>query len=200
MRKRFIVRAVPVVIVSALLGTMLGQSLASKHPANKFAKPGTPGNPITLDFGLDLTKPNRDAAIAREIYKNTYHGTQVMPHPVGADEDLDDEELALRKEIAARFNWVDPVPDDRPGRFAWINQAEPSAKILGWLGCIKSVVPGPTGILVEVKITPHLVSDLGNITMANRHVFETYLYQNGDLYLVGTEEDPSRVPRMLFGD
>lgn len=201
MRKRFVVRAVPVVIVSALLGTMLGQSLASKHQANKFARPGTPENPITLDFGMDLTKPTRDAAIAREVYENTYHGTQVMPHPVGADEDLDDEELALREEIAARFNWVDPVPDDRPGRFGWINQTVPSAKILGWLGCIQSVVPGPTGTLVEVKITPHLVSDLGGVTMANHHVLETYLYQNGTFYLVDAEEGTWRgLPKMIFGD
>ncbi len=198
MRKKSILKATTVILVTAALGTVMGQGLAAMiAKRTKAPAPGTSRNPIVKRFRFDPRMHVLVAAKSRMAYLNTYRGTELAPSP-----DADAEDIAFYGQIARAFAREDPMPPVRSLKYRWIEQAVPGVKLLGWRGIINEVRPDGAGSLtVRITIYPQIAHEDHTVLSTNDPLIETYRFTPGrGLEFLQAQEDPSGVFKAIFSD
>jgi hypothetical protein len=106
-----------------------------------------------------------------------YRGLSVRPHINASG-----ETLKLHQEICDSMSLLDFVPQARIDHFKWII-IDKNMPINGWTGSIEETAPAPTGVRVELKISP-----TSGPTQFSDHVYEYYLYSSSNLRYLDSQD------------
>jgi len=151
-----------------------------------------PGHPITRSGELPQVVFARVQA-ERRGQVETWRGTSITP-----EEDVDGQELVIQEEVATLFAKADPCPDDRAQHFAWCDV--PGMRLNGWYGRIRQMKSIPGGWHVEIQVSPHITTELGNVSFTRDYRIEVYETGPNGLRYVTSRRPPDAVPGITFVD
>jgi hypothetical protein len=189
MKRLAIAFAIGMVAVCGIsMVTALAGGKATDHRGNAGTRAKGGG---MLGHGVDKFGASRSQAPLRPqaqlAIRLRYQGTDIRPHPEARG-----DELALHQEIARGLSALDLKPEQRMAHFRWCDR--PELGCTGWYGTISEVARSPRGWLVDVRVSPRLVSDLGAVTITPDYVIESYEYYGGKLHYLRGIDPPDSSP------
>jgi hypothetical protein len=187
-------------LVLSILYTTLAVLASAKSYAPSFRKIRTSPTPVCMcaDSDDETSTPKAAGgsrkgpppetiariAVDRQRHLRTWHGTQIRPAKTASG-----DELQLQQAIVGAFLRDDPLPEQRFKAFeSYFFQ--PTISVAGWYGAVENVAPSSDGCIVDVRVTPRLVSTRAAVLVTGEYRVETWRYDGNDLVFVKMGEAP----------
>lgn len=145
---------------------------------------------IGTSWGLKRMVAWSQSERARQLAE--FRGTELQPSP----ELEEGAHTNLLEAISKQFALQHPVPQSRLDHFRWCDQ--PRYGVRGWYGTILDLEACPGGWLVQLSVSPHLVSREAGVTSTSARYIEIYKYTPRGLQFLSGR--PGEGPSFAFGD